>query len=574
MLPSGTNGTNGTSGTNGPTSPISGPASGPVSRTDRPADSDAALTAAIRTGPPEVSQAALDELYRRHRPAVLAYARNCCRDAHTAEDLASEAFVRTLQALRSGGGPTEAWRPYLLTTVRRTAAAWYDTARRTELAPDFDRWLSDATDPDAESGEERMLRLEDEQLVLRAFRSLPERWQTALWHATVEDEPAPRTAALLGISPSGLASLTARAREGLREAYLTVHAERVQSSPHASEECRRYTGLLAASIRRTGRRTNRDLERHLSTCPECHRARLELTRLNTGLRTVLPAAVLLWAGSAYLTKATAVTAVTATAATGAAGAGTASAGTAATATGIAASTKIACAVGASVLALAIGGFVLYPDGDDPDRAAPEPTRRAATATPEDSAPPSPKPKPKPSKGGRKKPSRKPDRTTHRPPAWSPAADARTRLRVASTGRCMDIAAAAGAQPREAACTGGRSQQWELLVDRAAQEARIRNRATGMCLVHTGAEADGSPVRQQRACDSSSRSARWTYYKGGENNTSDDTIVFAQKGSGLYFLGLDDWNEAANGQPHAATIGTTANYYNTKSLRFTYDGTLF
>ncbi|MFG3260409.1 sigma-70 family RNA polymerase sigma factor [Streptomyces sp. NPDC048172] len=558
MLPSGTSGPSGTNGLNGPDSPGS-----PGSPGSQPDDSsDAALTAAIRTGPPEASQAALDELYRRHRPAVLTYARTCCRDAHTAEDLASEAFVRTLQALRSGGGPTEAWRPYLLTTVRRTAAAWYDTARRTELAPDFERWLSDTTDPDAESGEERMLRLEDEQLVLRAFRTLPERWQTALWHSTVEEEPAPRTAALLGISASGLASLTARAREGLREAYLTAHADHVQTSPYASEECRRYTSLLAASVRRTGRRTNRDLERHLSACPECHRARLELTRLNTGLRTVLPAAVLLWAGSAYLTKATA-------AATGAATA-TATATATGTATGIAASTKIAGAVGASVLALAIGGFALYPDGDDTDRAAPGPTPRAGTAAPKDTASPSPTP----SKENRKKPTRKPDRTTHRPPAWSPAADARTRLRVASTGRCMDIAASAGAQPREAACTGGRSQQWELLVDRPAQEARIRNRATGMCLVHTGAETDGSPVRQQRACDSSSRSARWTYYKGGENNTNDGTIVFAQKGSGLYFLGLDDWNEAANGRPHAATIGTTANYYNTKSLRFTHDGKLF
>ncbi|WP_369208888.1 hypothetical protein [Streptomyces sp. PU-14G] len=79
----------------------------------------------------------------------------------------SEAFARTLQAVRSGGGPTEAWRPYLLTAVRRTAAAWSETARRTELAPDFDRWLfeppagSHLSQSAGESAEERMLRQED-----------------------------------------------------------------------------------------------------------------------------------------------------------------------------------------------------------------------------------------------------------------------------------------------------------------------------------------------------------------------------------------------------------------------------
>uniref|UniRef100_UPI0019D217F8 RNA polymerase sigma factor n=1 Tax=Streptomyces prasinopilosus TaxID=67344 RepID=UPI0019D217F8 len=52
--------------------------------------SDALLTSAVRE---DGDAGAIEELYRRHAPAVLAYARTCCRDPHTAEDLASEAFT-------------------------------------------------------------------------------------------------------------------------------------------------------------------------------------------------------------------------------------------------------------------------------------------------------------------------------------------------------------------------------------------------------------------------------------------------------------------------------------------------
>ncbi len=54
---------------------------------------------------------AYEELFRRHSGAVLRYARSCCRDAHTADDLTAEVFARTLQAVRGGKGPTEAVGP-------------------------------------------------------------------------------------------------------------------------------------------------------------------------------------------------------------------------------------------------------------------------------------------------------------------------------------------------------------------------------------------------------------------------------------------------------------------------------
>ncbi|WP_435215594.1 sigma-70 family RNA polymerase sigma factor [Streptomyces sp. bgisy034] len=510
------------------------------------ASSDADLTVHIRSGVPGDAQAAAEELYRRHRAPVLAYARTCTRDSHTAEDLTSEAFARALRAVQGGSGPQDAWRPYLLTTVRRTAAAWCRTARRTELAPDFEAWLSEA--PMAQSGEEWLLHQEEGNQVVRAFRSLPERWRTVLWHSAVEGESPERIAPLLGLSASGVASLTARAREGLREAYLAEYA----SDPDASEECRHYTGLLAASIRRAGRRRrHQGLERHLADCPRCRHASLELRDLNKTLGVVLPAGVLLWAGASYGSKA--------------AGAGGAAAGLHKTASGMSTGLK-AVGIGTVVLAISVGVYLPFRDGDEP-REAPAP--RAAALAPTSTPPP--KPSESPSSSPTRNPTPSPSRpTASPPPSWSPAATDRTQLPIVSTGRCMDIDPVEGAEPYEAACDGSRTQQWELLVDRAAHEVRLRNYATGMCLANSGTEADGAPVRQQRAaCTSTEPTVRWTYHAGG-----DGKVVLAQLGSGLYYLGLDDWHNAAQGNPHSPAIGTTANYYNTPSLRFRYAGDAF
>ncbi|MEO3768596.1 sigma-70 family RNA polymerase sigma factor, partial [Streptomyces sp. B5E4] len=396
-------------------SPTAFPASGAAA-------GDADLTALIREALPGTADAALDELYRRHRAAVLAYARSCTRDPHTAEDLTSEAFAGALRAVRGGSGPDGPWRPYLLTTVRRTAAAWSRTARRTELSPDFEGWLTRA--PTVESSEEGTLRREDANLVLRAFRSLPERWQTALWHSAVEGESPDRIAPLLGLTTSGVASLTARAREGLREAYLAERA----GEAGAPAECRHYTGLLAASVRRGGRRRRgqRGLEHHLAVCRRCRRTSAELRELNSSLSAALPAGLLLWAGSSYgadgadgaggtggsESAGSADASGTGTsagpgapdsaaagaaggsgsgaAATGgdAAGAGTAAgsaggavttvgsaaggaAGGAAASTGLAAAVK-AAAVGAAVLVIVVTGYTTLPNRGDPPPAPPPP----------------------------------------------------------------------------------------------------------------------------------------------------------------------------------------------------------
>src|SRR6478672_9944727 len=92
-------------------------------RTER--QSDAALIARTRVG----DERAYAELYARHASAARATAWSLLRSQPEVEDVTSEAFARLFAMLRAGRGPDEAFRPYLLSCVRRGCI---DQATRTQ----------------------------------------------------------------------------------------------------------------------------------------------------------------------------------------------------------------------------------------------------------------------------------------------------------------------------------------------------------------------------------------------------------------------------------------------------------
>ncbi len=267
--------------------------SGTARQQDLRSLSDGDLCALLRGYPSEsIADDVMAEVFRRHHPSVLAYARTCCRDLSTAQDLAAEAFARTYRAIAWGTGPEYAWRPYLLTCVPRLAAAWMREGARTRLSDDFEEWAAELSD--GRGAEETAFATEEASLVLRAYRSLPERWQAVLWHSVVEGEPAAETAARLGISAGGVGSLAARAREGLKEAYLRAHLDQ-----SASDECKHYGGQIAARLRRPGRRLTRDLGRHLQGCDDCVRAERDLRDINGRPGALLLGCILLWKPTSF-----------------------------------------------------------------------------------------------------------------------------------------------------------------------------------------------------------------------------------------------------------------------------------
>ncbi|MGW0898529.1 sigma-70 family RNA polymerase sigma factor, partial [Streptomyces goshikiensis] len=276
--------------------------------------SDADLVARMRGG----DDGAYEELFRRHADAVRRYARGCCRDGHTADDLTAEVFARTLQAVRGGAGPDQSVRAYLLTTVRRVAAAWAKTARREQLVEDFVVFAEQAA-AGADSGvglsggdtlelgaDVRAMQEAERSLAMRAFRSLPERWQAVLWHTTVEEASPSAIAPLFGLSANATAVLASRAREGLKQAYLQAH---VSSALSEGGDCARYADRLGAYARGGLRmRAERGLRGHLEECVKCRLAAGELKDVNAGIPALLPVAVIGWFAAGYAAKAAGVVA--------------------------------------------------------------------------------------------------------------------------------------------------------------------------------------------------------------------------------------------------------------------------
>ncbi|MFE2710093.1 sigma-70 family RNA polymerase sigma factor [Streptomyces mirabilis] len=292
-----------------------------------PPPSDADLIGRMRAG----DDTAYEELYRRHAEAVRRYARTCCRDAHTADDLTAEVFARMLQAVRRGHGPQHAVRAYLLTTVRRVAASWTKSAKREQLVDDFALFAAQSSRTsevsDAESldlgADVRAMHEAEQSMAMQAFRSLPERWQAVLWHTEVEDESPSEVATLFGLDANGTRVLASRAREGLKQAYLQAH---VSATLTMDEECARYADRLGAYARGGLRtRAERGLRKHLEECAKCRLAAGQIKEVAGGIPAVVPVAVIGWFGAAGYAKAVALIA-------GGAGAGAAGAAGAAAAT--------------------------------------------------------------------------------------------------------------------------------------------------------------------------------------------------------------------------------------------------
>ena len=196
--------------------------------------SDADLIDRMRAG----DDTAYEELYRRHAQAVRRYARTCCRDAHTADDLTAEVFARMLQAVRRGSGPEHAVRAYLLTSVRRLQVDRFRAGARLHTTDDME-----AFDPGVPFRDTAVEGFESEAAA-RAFASLPERWQLVLWHTEVEGDKPADIAPMLGMSANSVSALAYRAREGLRQAFLTQHVAELEQ-----DDCRWTHGQLGAYVR-------------------------------------------------------------------------------------------------------------------------------------------------------------------------------------------------------------------------------------------------------------------------------------------------------------------------------------
>lgn len=151
-------------------------------------------------------------LYVQHLPAARRTALALV-PVSEAEDIVSEAFTRVLAAQSRGGGPSGAFRPYLLAAVRNLARDANAARGRVVPVPDDPRMVL------VPSAGELASRAEEQRMTARAFASLPARWRAVLWQTEVEERSPAELARVSGMTPNAVSQLAGRARAGLAVAW-------------------------------------------------------------------------------------------------------------------------------------------------------------------------------------------------------------------------------------------------------------------------------------------------------------------------------------------------------------------
>ncbi|MEU1409804.1 ricin-type beta-trefoil lectin domain protein [Streptomyces sp. NPDC005728] len=252
--------------------------------------SDGELTAMLWQGPRRDSFLAVAELFSRHWSSVYRYAGLCTRRPAAAIELAKEAFHLVQRETRDAEARPFAWRPRLLATVLACAAAWSRGEHRTDLNSEILAWLDEPGNAEeAEAGG-------PPTLARCAFAELPEQSQCLLWHSVAEADPPAAVSRLTGQSEQATMRHLERARKLFREECVQAHLTRT-----INRECLAYGSLLDAATRtETADPGPQDLDRHLTDCAHCRTAAEELQQHSGRLPLVLSNGLLAWGAKPYL----------------------------------------------------------------------------------------------------------------------------------------------------------------------------------------------------------------------------------------------------------------------------------
>ena len=224
-------------------------------------------------------------LYQRHVQAARLLARDLVVTDDEIDDVVAETFGQLLELTRRGSGPADAFRPYMLTALRRVC----DRRRET---------TGDNTPDGAEPYLDLAIASLDEPLIVRAYLSLPERWMAVLWHTEVEGTSQAEVGPVLGLSRDGVATLRRRAKEGLTQAYLQMYTSGV-----AATECAAVALRLGPFIRdAVSGPDSANVTQHLSECDRCRSVFAELSDVSLPLRAMVAPAFLGGSAAYYLSR--------------------------------------------------------------------------------------------------------------------------------------------------------------------------------------------------------------------------------------------------------------------------------
>jgi RNA polymerase sigma factor (sigma-70 family) len=239
---------------------------------DRADGDDRALIDAVRTG----NLHAFGTLYERHVGAVRGLARRLCGNATDADDVVADVFTNTLRAIKSGRGPRDEMRSYVLTATRHTVIKLHTRRDSGRAIPTCDEELDKAVSDDPFAGRDS-----GSDTIGAAFVQLPDRFRNVLWLSCVEGMPPAEVGNRTALSTGAVTSLTLRARRALARSYLLSRI----SQPIVSAECIPIRDLLPSIVRDDAApRTISRVDSHLATCCECREAFDEMQSLAGSLR--------------------------------------------------------------------------------------------------------------------------------------------------------------------------------------------------------------------------------------------------------------------------------------------------
>lgn len=170
---------------------------------------------------------AAEELVRLCLPRVTSLAQRMLGDAHEAEDVAQEVFVR---AWRQAGQWIPGKAKFSTWLHRVTINLCYDRLRRRREMPDAEAGLGVADG--APGAGDAWLARQRQAHVRAALDRLPARQRAAIALCHFEELPQAEAAGAMGISVDALESLLARARRALKADLAALAADLLGSESH------------------------------------------------------------------------------------------------------------------------------------------------------------------------------------------------------------------------------------------------------------------------------------------------------------------------------------------------------
>jgi RNA polymerase sigma factor (sigma-70 family) len=221
-------------------------------------------------------RSAWEELYAEYQPRLRAFGYRLAGNAHDADDLVQETFVRALPALDRLDPDRVDLTAYLFATEKNLFLKQVERAKRAEPTAEVPE---PALESPIEDDPERSALLRRQQEEVRVANArLDPRQRLVLALCELEDRSYAEIGELVGLNENAVAQLVFRARERLRTELRLVQVD-PESLP---EECRAFLPLL--SQRLDGKLRGPKLETTLAHLEGCERCQASLADMREAKR--------------------------------------------------------------------------------------------------------------------------------------------------------------------------------------------------------------------------------------------------------------------------------------------------